>query len=301
MRCKDISAQLADYLTGSLGESERAALESHVQSCPACQAELTQASQTWQALGDIPGEAPDSRAMRARFDRVLAEAVRDQVSVAPVARAERSPVGPVTDPTQAPSTARAMSNGTRTSRGRIGEWLRRYAPVQPLLQGCAALLVLLVGIQLGRGIKPPPSPEVHELSQEVRDLRQMVTLSLMQQQSASERLKGVSWSNQLDRPGDEVVSALIDTLMHDANVNVRLASIDALKRFADRNAVRDAAVQALGTQKSPLVQMALIDFVVETREHSALGALRKLASDAAVDEAVRMRAAWGIDHLGARA
>jgi len=224
-------------------------------------------------LGDIPGDPPDSRAMRARFDTLLAEAVRDQGRAGPpLAR-----------------------------RGLIGEWLRSHAPVQPLLQGCAALLVLLVGIQVGRGIKPPPSPEVHELSQEVRDLRQMVTLSLMQQQSASERLKGVSWSNQLDRPGDEVVTALIDTLMHDSNVNVRLASIDALKRFADRDAVREAAVHALGTQKSPLVQMALIDFVVETREHSALETLRKLSMDSTVNEAVRTRAAWGVDHLGATA
>jgi anti-sigma factor RsiW len=274
MRCKDISAQLADYLAGSLGEGERNALESHLRSCPACQDELGRASQMWQLLGAIPGDAPDSRTMRARFDSVLAEAVRDQASV---------------------------STATRSSRGRIGEWLRRYAPAQPLLQGCAVLLVLLVGIQLGRGIRPPPSPEVQELSQEVRDLRQMVTLSLMQQQSASERLKGVSWSNQLDRPGNEVVTALIDTLMHDSNVNVRLASIDALKRFADRGAVRDAAVHALGTQRSPLVQMALIDFVVETREHSALDTLRKLAMDSTVNEAVRARAAWGVDHLGSAA
>jgi len=220
----------------------------------------------WRLLGDIPAERPDSRAMRARFDAMLAGRA--------VARVERSP-----------------------SMGSFVAWMRRHAAVQPLLQGCAAMLVLLVGIQVGRGIRPPTSPEVHELSQEVRDLRQMVSLSLMQQESASERLKGVSWSSQLDRPGDEVVSALIDTLMHDSNVNVRLASIDALKRFADRDSVRSAAIQALGTQRSPLVQMALIDFVVETREHAALSTLRQLAKDSTVNEAVRARAAWGIDHL----
>ena len=282
MRCKDISAQLADYLAGSLEQNEREALEAHVRSCTACREELAQASQTWQLLGNIPTGAADSRTMRARFDAMLADAVREQGQTA--ARREQ--------PQTAPPGRR---------RVRLSEWMRRSFAVQPLLQGCAALLVLLVGIQIGRGVKPPPSPEVHELSQEVRDLRQMVTLSLMQQQSASERLKGVSWSSQLDRPGDEVVSALIDTLMHDTNVNVRLASIDALKRFADRDAVRTAAVQALDTQKSPLVQMALIDFVVETREHSAVDALRKLASDSTVNESVRTRAAWGIDHLGAQA
>jgi hypothetical protein len=163
------------------------------------------------------------------------------------------------------------------------------------------VLLIVAGIQVGRQLTAPAttSPDVTALRQEVRDLRQMVTLSLMQQHSASERLKGVSWSNQLDRPGNEVVSALIDTLMHDANVNVRLASIDALKRFAERDAVRTATLHALDTQTSPLVQMALIDFVVETRERDAIGSLRRLARDEQVNEVVRARASWGIDHLEA--
>jgi hypothetical protein len=72
----------------------------------------------------------------------------------------------------------------------------------------------------------------------MRQLREMVSLSLMQQQSASDRLKGVSWTGQLDRPSGEVVAALLDALMHDPNVNVRLATIDALERFASREDVR---------------------------------------------------------------
>jgi hypothetical protein len=219
----------------------------------------------WQLLDRVPADRPDSRAMRARFDMLLAESEREH---------------------------------RRAARSAARRW---FAPwVQPLVATCAALLLVAVGIQIGRGLQPgrPVSPpEVRELSREVRDLRQMVTLSLLQQQSASERLKGVSWSNQLDRPGDEVVTALIDTLMHDTNVNVRLASIDALKRFAERDVVRRAAVEALDTQKSPLVQMALIDFVVETQDHGALGALRRLSGDAQVNEAVRARAMWGIDQL----
>ena len=150
--------------------------------------------------------------------------------------------------------------------------------------------------------QPAPTvtvPDVTALRDEVRDLRQMVTLSLMQQQSVTERLKGVSWSSQLDQPGNEVVAALIDTLMHDANVNVRLASIDALRRFAERDAVRSATVRALDTQTSPLVQMALIDFVVETQDREALETLRRLSQNKEANEAVRARAAWGIDHLEA--
>ena len=270
MQCQDISAKVVDHLAGALGGPEQHEFEAHLASCPVCRAEVEGLSQTWDRLADIPAIRPDSAAMRARLDALLADTTREASRIA-------LPV----------------------SRESISSWLQRHISPRLLFQGCAAVLLLVVGIQLGWQIRPPGSSEVQELSQEVRNLRQMVTLSLMQQQSASERLEGVSWSNQLDRPGSEVVAALIDTLMHDANVNVRLASIDALKRFAERDVVRSAAVRALDTQSSPLVQMALIDFVVETQDREALETLKRLSHDNTVDASVRTRAAWGVDHLEA--
>jgi anti-sigma factor ChrR (cupin superfamily) len=274
MRCEDTSAKLADYLAGTLADAERQALESHALSCPACREELEGAREMWQRLGRMRASAPDSQAMRARFDAMMAGAGNiEAVASAPPSRA-------------------------RTSR-----WMRRHRAVRTLVQAAAAAILVVAGIQVGREMSPTTpaitAPDVTALRDEVRDLRQMVTLSLMQQQSVTERLKGVSWSSQLDQPGAEVVSALIDTLMRDANVNVRLASIDALKRFAERETVRSAAVRALDTQTSPLVQMALIDFVVETQDREALDSLRRLSRDDKANEAVRARASWGIDHLEA--
>ena len=223
--------------------------------------------ETWAKLGEIPAMRADSEAMRARFRQML------------------------------------VSEQPQQKKTSIGAWLQEHLSLKPMIQVCAALLLVLVGIQLGRETRPVVQtaavPEVRELSQEVRDLRQMVTLSLMQQESAAERLKGVSWSNQLQSPGNEVVAALIDTLMHDANVNVRLASIDALKRFSERDVVRNATLQALDTQTSPLVQMALIDFMVETRDRQAINVLRRLSGDDKLDATVRARAKWGIGHLEA--
>ena len=126
----------------------------------------------------------------------------------------------------------------------------------------------------------------------------MVSLSLMQQQSASERLKGVSRTGQLERPSGELVAALLDTLMHDPNVNVRLATIDALKRSATRDAVRRGVIDALPRQISPLVQIALIDFMVEKSGRDAVETLRRLSNDAMADEAVRARALQGLQQIG---
>jgi hypothetical protein len=282
MRCEDTSAKLADYLSGSLGEAERQALESHALTCPACREELEGASEMWQRLGHMRAEEPDSTAMRARFDVMMANARQAQ---------------------PAPGEFAPHASARAPGRARTSRWMRRHRAVRPLLQTIAAALLVVAGVQLGRQMSAPApivaSPDVAALREEVRDLRQMMTISLLQQQSVTERLKGVNWSGQLDQPGNEVVSALIDTLMHDANVNVRLASIDALKRFAERETVRMAAVRALDTQTSPLVQMALIDFVVETQDREAIETLRKLSRDNTANEAVRARASWGISHLEA--
>jgi hypothetical protein len=259
MRCEDISQQLPDYLAGRADAATRATIEQHLEGCTACLQETEGLASMWRGLGDLPVPAADSSAMRARFDAMLGQEQQNAERFRP----------------------------------------KRFEWNSPLVTGLAASLVLAVGIVLGRSSNPAPNaPEVTALHQELRDLRQMVTLSLMQQQSASERLRGVSFSNNLERPGDEIVAALLDTLKHDDNVNVRLASVDALKRFAERDVVRRATVDALETRNAPLLQMALIDFVVETRDRDAIGTLRKISTDPASNETVRTRAAWGIEHLG---
>ena len=129
-------------------------------------------------------------------------------------------------------------------------------------------------------------------------MRQLVTLSLLQQQSASERLKGVTWTTRIDQPDSDLTGALLDALMHDPNDNVRLATVDALKRVADRDAVRRGVIEALPRQTSPLVQIALVDFVAEMNSSEATEALRRLSNDPMVNKDVRARAAAGLQRVG---
>jgi hypothetical protein len=62
-------------------------------------------------------------------------------------------------------------------------------------------------------------------------MRELVALTAGQQ-SASERLRGVSWANQVESSDGQVLAALLDSVNHDPNVNVRLAAADALRTFA---------------------------------------------------------------------
>ena len=273
MQCETARERLVDGLT-SAAPDEMAEIEQHLAECAACRADASSLTHVWEALGSIDSDgadAPATERMRGRLYALLASHGADPGSL--------------------------KASGYQR-RGRAF-WRARYA-----LQAAAAVAVLALGLALGMGIArytaapaAPPS-DIDMMRQELQDLRHMVTLSLLQQQSATDRLKGVSWSGQLDAPRNDVVQALLDALANDPNVNVRLASLDALERFADREPVRRAAVDAVQTQMSPLVQIALIDFIVKTGERESLEVLKRLADDPQVHEAVRARATWGLSMLG---
>ena len=260
MTCDVAQSYIPDHLARTLPASIAAELDAHLRSCSTCAAEYAAIEDTWQQLRAIPAAEPDTAAMQARFEAGLREHI-----------VENQP-------------------GRATPRS-----FAYYG-----LQFAAAAALVLVGVMIGRQVRPSPAPDSQQLvalRDELRDTREMVAVSLLQQQSATERLKGVSWSNQIDQPGMSLTSALLDALMHDPNVNVRVSVIDALKRLAEREDVRRGALEALPRQTSPVVQMALIDFVVENNGRDAAEALRHIAADPMANDTVRMRARQGLQQL----
>jgi hypothetical protein len=276
MECQEVRHRLADYLRSGLDQPTHIGLQAHLERCDACRDEADALETIWAGLGEIDPGQPDRRLMRARFDRMLDG--------------------------YAEGLAAAGASGVwQGMNARVAGWWPAWSH-QPLAQAGIAAAMLFIGVCAGpmmRAAPVPPAPaaDLVELRRELQGMREMLTLSLMQQQSATERLRGVSGSNQIEQPGSEIVRALLDTLMHDSNVNVRLASVDALRRFATQDTVRRGTVDALRESSFPLVQIAIIDFVVETKDRQAADALRRLAGDASANEAVRGRAAWGLQQL----
>jgi hypothetical protein len=184
------------------------------------------------------------------------------------------------------------------------DWRRRESERQsrfwwsrhPAFQAAFAVLILMAGIAVGH-VTALNSGQVAQLRGEVYNMRQLVALSLLQQQSASDRLRGVNYAYRVEQPDPEVLSALLTTVNHDQNVNVRLAAVDALRNFSSSPVGRRGIVQALGKQSSPLVQIALLDLVVELHDQTAVPGIRFLLSNAQVNPDVKQRAEWAVRQL----
>jgi len=171
-------------------------------------------------------------------------------------------------------------------------WLRH-----PAFQAACAVAILVIGVGVGYMVRGRDSAEVSQLRGEIYNMRQMVALSLLQQQSASDRLRGVNYAYRVEQSDPQVLSALLTTVNHDPSVNVRLAAVDALRNFTDSPVGRKGLVQALAKQDSPLVQIAILDQIVELHEKSAASAIQFLLSGQNVNPDVRQRAEWALKRL----
>jgi len=266
MQCEEVREKLADHVSRWVESPLPSQIALHVATCDSCRTELANVDELrslWAAMESIP-ELESTPETRSRFDLMIA----------------------------------AYQEGLNQTSSH-SHWSRRLS-----VQFALGSALLALGLGVGRQIRTVQSPadnqrsrEVAELRGELMDMKQMVALSLMQQQSASERLRGVNWSYDLQQPGESVLTALLDTLMHDPSVNVRLATVDALRQFGDRPAVRKGVIEAITRQESPMVQVALIDLAVDLREKESIATLRLLSRDQNVDAIVRERAETGLAEL----
>jgi len=90
------------------------------------------------------------------------------------------------------------------------------------------------------------------------------------------------------------VNALAKRMNEDPNTNVRLAALDALSKFHTEPQVRKVLLDALSTQKDPMVQIALIQLMVQMKEKSVVNDLKKIVEDSESMKAVKDEAYSGI-------
>lgn len=272
MKCEEIGELLPDYLQGSLKAEQDGLVEQHLVECADCREEVV----IWKKLSLLPVEKPSAES-RERFEAML----------------------------QAYQTGRndkASAGFARPKRATVWNWLR--SPVGAVAWSAALLVIgVFAGLSAGNyfGNRPAHSntsqDEIATMHTELSSMKQMVVLSMLQQQSASERLQGVSYSRREDQLDPQVMSALVHTLRYDGSVDVRLAALDALSRHGAQPQVHKGVVDALQEQQSPLVQVALIDLMLEWRDPDAAQRLRNFVQTPNLNPTVKQRADWALSKL----
>jgi len=268
MKCEQIAELLPDYLQGSLCSDERHRVESHLAQCADCSEEVA----IWKKLSLLPAEQP-SPASRARFEAML----------------QAYEAGRSSQP------ERNSKWRQRASAWKVFHWLP--SPLGAVAWSAALLAIgLYVGLHLA-GPKESRSQDLAKMERDLASMKQLVVLSMLQQQSATARLEGVTWSMRDQQLDPQVLSALLHTLRHDASVDVRLAALDALSRHGRQPQVHKGILDSLQREQSPLVQVALIDLLLEWRDPAAAQHLDALQHAPNLNPTVRQRVEWARSKL----
>ena len=281
MNCQRIQDHFIDYQTGTLPTHEAAAVRAHLKTCLECQRQWADLQQTLLTLDKLPAPEPSPR-LRANFYAMLDEAQAEADAPSPFALA----------------------------RSRVDAFFAALLPSRPALQFALTLAVLLAGVWLGARLIPAPAPEVRVVTQtdpatqqelaalreRVESMDHIVTTRLLTQ-PATQRLQGVIAALNETGNDDRTLATLLNTLAFDPSVNVRLTALEALYAHVDREPVRAGIITALPREPSPLVQVAMIDFIVASRDAKATDALGNLAQNTAIDAVVREAARRGLAML----
>ena len=267
MKCEQIAELLPNYLQGSLSPDQHRTVETHIEQCAECSDEVA----IWQKLSLLSVEQP-SPMSRVRFEAML----------------------------------QAYQAGRSNQPARHSEWIKRFSSWNvfgwlrsPLGAAVWSAALLIIGAFAGLRLAgpKPPSQDLAEVQKELASTKQLVVLSMLQQQSASARLEGVNFTTRDEQLNPQVLSALLHTLRYDPSVDVRLAALEALSRHSTQPQVRSNVVNALQEQQSPLVQVALIDQLVEWHDREAKPHLEQLRQSPNLNPTVRQRADWAISKL----
>ena len=268
MKCQNVRETFADFLTGELDSRKKGTVQEHLAECSECRKELESLTEIWTKLGVLSEELPSSK-LRSRFYSMLEE-------------------------------YRHEKNAPQESlRERLGAWTQRLWPRKPVFQFSLALGLLVVGLIIGNlwDFNPIKKSDSAFLREEVQNMRQNLAVSLLEQTSPSERLRGINLSAVMEKPGEKLVGALLATLNDDSNVNVRLAAVEALYLFYDHPTVKEGLIQSLANQTSPLVQASLIDLMVSIRERKAVDSLKSLLQMEGLNPDIKNMAEIGIQQL----
>lgn len=255
--------KMMDYLQGNLNEADELAFKNYLQTDEQAQNELEELKNMYLKLEEIPVPEPSEK-LNANFWAMVEKEKTSQ------------------------QKALAWQEKVRGFWANLwqNQWFNRLA-----------YSILLIGIGFGGGYwlnqknaqvaVNQGDEKMAELVKQMNEMKEMMMLTLIEKQSASERLQAVSMSTEIPNVDEKVIDALLKTLNNDENENVRLATVESLVELAENPKVREGLIKSINHQESPLVQIALVDAMLALQEKKSVSELKKLLQKKDLNEAVK--------------
>jgi predicted anti-sigma-YlaC factor YlaD len=264
MNCDYTKGKLTDWLNNNLEKGEQMAINRHLAECVSCQEEFAADKQIWDGMAKIRIPEP-KEAMRTNFYTMLDEFKEAEKAAA------------------------------RFSFQSMMESIREFVLPQWTVQVGFSLLLVGLGWVIGNRTSRSKvdatayQQRIETLASQVQDMKSTMMLSLLENPSATERLRAVGYTSEITKADDRVLEALFATLNNDPNVNVRLVTLEALTQYAGDASVREGLVKSLALQESPMVQVALADVMVKLQEKRSVKALKTLLQKEDLNDLVKVK------------
>ncbi|HEV2483750.1 MAG TPA: zf-HC2 domain-containing protein [Puia sp.] len=302
MECGFDKTLLTGWLGDQLTPEERAKVEAHLESCESCRQELATNQHLWALMETMPAPEPPAGTL-VKFNAMLDGFKAAEAGYADSGVEAMEPARAHAQPAHAQPAYPQSGHAQPQTPGLIAR-LKQLFAIHPGFAMAYSILLVVIGVALGRVMNTPapvaPSSDkkqLDELAAQVSDMRDMMMKSLLQNPSASERIRGVSFTSELTTVKPDVIDALLTTLNNDPNVNVRLMTLEALTHYAFNPAVRAGLVESISGQESPLVQAALADVMLKLQEKNAIRPFKKLLQQKDLNSLVRIKIETAIARL----
>jgi hypothetical protein len=167
------------------------------------------------------------------------------------------------------------------------------------LRIAASVALFLAGFFIDKqiNIEQLQTKEVAMLRNELNTTKTLVMLSLLKQQSASDRIMAVNYTYDMQEVDKRIIEALSETLATDENPNVRMAACEALVHYKSKPEVQEVLLNTLANQQDPGIQVIIIDALIELEDPRAVASLQELIETQEVIDLVKNKAQEGIGKL----
>ena len=291
---------MIDYLDRGVGAEAAAAMRAHLLGCETCRREVEEMRELLLAMGDQEMKQPGP-GLRENFQLML----QSELNVEKADDLLRRGTGDKEKPVVAGKRIAWMAAAACILLAG-GFWIGTMVSAGRGVNGAGGSVAAGAGMTAGSGPGAAGAGSggtastaelLLDMQKEIKEMKEELLYSLIDDESASQRIKAVNYVQEMSHPNEKMLGVLIHTLNRDKNVNVRLAALYSLSSFSDNVVVRDSLVASLPGQTEPVIQVMLINLLAQKKDTRAIAPIRDILSDKKTLPVVREAAQKGLKTL----